>query len=271
MAWLEYAPDIKEVVSEIRNGDSSNEINSTSLQYLLKYIDRTVSTINPAVSHDGSNVADAPLPKTNPHICNKPFLEIEDLHEDLTDLIATCQRHTHCSAAYCLRTQNGVQACWFGYPKELQAETVIRINAGGELELMTACNDGLISYNPAQISFWRGNVDMQFILTLRRVIEYIVKCACKCEPQSQTMNEVFANIVRNLKDESNFLKVVQKLLINSVGERDYSAQETCHLLLQLPLVKSTRDIIVLSLDGSRQVEEQLQEVSRATMPSVLDH
>ena len=66
--------------------------------------------------------------------------------------------------------------------------------------------------------------------------------------------------------------MVQKLLINSVGERDFSAQETCHLLLQLPLVKSTRDYTILSLDGSRQVEERPEEDGvRATTPSILDH
>ena len=79
--------------------------------------------------------------------------------------------------------------------------------------------------------------------------------------------------MRNLKDDSTALQVVQKLLMNSVGERDFSAQETCHLLLQLPLVKSTRDYVILSLDGSRQVQEEQAEDStnRATAPSILDH
>ena len=83
------------------------------------------------------------------------------------------------------------------------------------------------------------------------------------------MKEVYNNIVRNLDDNS---LVAQKLLTNTVAERDFTAQETCHLL-QLPLVKSTRDHVVLSLDGSRQVqEEQPQDTtSRATAPSILDH
>ncbi len=85
------------------------------------------------------------------------------------------------------------------------------------------------------------------------------------------MKEVYSNIVRSLKDDSTSLKVVQKLLINSVGEIDDSAQETCHLLLQLPLTKSTRDITILSLDGSRKVEEQPDQDTRATAPSILDH
>ena len=122
-----------------------------------------------------------------------------------------------------------------------------------ELELITARNDGLInSHNSLQLSSWRGNVDMQFCISKRKVMEYITKYATKCEPRSQTRC-ILTNIVRDL---STSLKVVQKLLINSVGERDFSAQ---HLLLQLPLVKSTRDYIILSLDGSRLVEERPED------------
>ncbi len=35
-----------------------------------------VTTINPAVLPDGSNVSVAPLPKTNPHVSNKPYSEV---------------------------------------------------------------------------------------------------------------------------------------------------------------------------------------------------
>ena len=265
VAWLEDAPDVEKVLV---SGDPSSQ------QELVRYIDKTVTTINPAVLPDGSNVSDAPLPKTNPHVCNKPYSEVEDHHQVLCDLIATCQRHTRCSAAYCLKTKNGVQQCRFGYPKPLQPETVIvrEEEDNQEPTLVTSRSDGLVnSYNPVQLSAWRANVDMQYCVSKCKVIEYITKYATKCEPRSQTMKEVYSNIVRTLKDDSSALKVVQKLLINSVG-RDFSAQETCHLLLQLPLVKSTTDYTILSLDGSRQVEEQPEDsTSRATAPSILDH
>ena len=103
VAWLEDAPDVEKVLSSAVEDPSI-------VQDLIRYIDKTVTTMNPAaaVLPDGSNVSDAPLPKTNPHICNKPYSEVEDHHQDLNDLIATCQRHTHCSAAYCLRTRDGV-------------------------------------------------------------------------------------------------------------------------------------------------------------------
>ena len=81
----------------------------------------------------------------------------------------------------------------------------------------------------------------------------------KSEPHSQPLKEIFVTIVRTLKEDSSSLKAVQKFLINSVGERDFSAQETCHLLLQLLMFKTSRDFVVLSLDGSRAVGEHLDE------------
>ena len=269
VAWLQGAPDVQTVLSQTAASTECTGAISNSeqpVQEILEYVDRIVSTTNPAVLPDGSNVADAPLPKTNPHICSKPYSEVADYHQDLSDLIATCQRHSRCSAAYCLRTTHGVQKCRFGYPKPLQPQTSLVVESTSDNDeenqgpvLLTARNDGLInSFNPVQLSAWRANVDMQYCVSRRRVIEYVTKYATKSEPRSVPLREVYANIVRSLRDDSTSLKAVQKLLINSVGDRDYSAQETCHLLLQLPLICSSRDFTVLSLDGSRQVQNQVQ-------------
>ena len=110
---------------------------------------------------------------------------------------------------------------------------------------------------------------MKYIVSRQKVLEYCAKYATKSEPRSQLMREIFEKIVNSLKDGNTSLTVVQRLLINSTGERDYSAQETCHLLLQLPMFKASRDFIILSLDGSRIVD--FQEGQQATLLSVLDH
>ena len=83
------------------------------VENVTSYADRIVSTINPAISMDGSNAENAPLPQTKPHVCNKPYSEVEDIKMDLIVLIATCQRHTRCSPAYCLKKKKGVQECRF--------------------------------------------------------------------------------------------------------------------------------------------------------------
>ena len=126
-----------------------------------------VTTLNPAILPDGSNADDAPTPKTNPHICNKPYDRIEDFNQDLADLVATCQRHTRCSAAYCLCTRDGQQKCRFGYPKPLQPETT-HVIEDGEPELLTARNDGLVnSFSPAQLSAWhtKGTCSIVYLAT----------------------------------------------------------------------------------------------------------
>ena len=122
-----------------------------------------------------------------------------------------------------------------------------------------------------QLSAWRANVDMRYCVSHRKVIEYCAKYATKSEPRSQPLKEIFAAIVRSLKEDSSPLKAVQKFLINSVGERDFSAQETCHLLLQLLMFKASHDFFVLIQDGSRAVDEHLNEDQPATVLSALDH
>ena len=137
------------------------------------------------------------------------------------------------------------QKCRFGYPKPLQPKTAF-VTEDNDPVLLTARNDSLInSFNPVQR---RANVDMQYCVSRHKVIEYCAKYATKSEPRSQPLKEIFATIVRSLKENNSSLKAMQKLLINSVDERDFSTQETCHLLFQLPMFKASRNFVVLSLE-----------------------
>ncbi len=152
----------------------------------------------------------------------------------------------------------------------MQPNTTILID--DQPTLFTARNDGMVNrYNPIQLSGWHANVDMQYIVSRQKVVDYCTKYVTKSELQSQSLKDIFTNIVRGLKDGSWSLKGLQKLLVNSVGSRDYSAQKTCHLLLQLPMYKASRYFIVLSLDCSPLVQHNLDQQDTATTPSILDH
>ena len=99
-------------------------------------------------------------------ICNKVYNEVTDFRQDLIDLVAS-QQHSRCLTAYCLRTYNGQQVCRFHYPKDLQLDTSIAIDETPTL--LTACNDDLVnSYNAVQLSAWRANVDMQYIISRKK-------------------------------------------------------------------------------------------------------
>ncbi len=113
-------------------------------------------------------------------------------------------------------------------------------------------------------------MDTQYVVSRQKVTKYVTKYATKSEPRSTALQEVYRNIMKSVDDDGTPLKVVQKLLTSTVGERDFSNQETCHLLLMLPMVKSSRDFVVVSLDGSREVDDNLEEDKPVTLESQLD-
>ena len=128
----------------------------------------------------------------------------------------------------------------------------------GDVGLQTTRNDPLInSFNCIQLSGWRANVDMQYCVSRQKVIAYCAKYVTKCEHRSQSLKDVYATIVRELRDDDKSLKAVQKLLISTTAEQ---AQETCHLLLMLPMYMASLTVI-LSLDGSRQVRNNWRKAS----------
>ena len=97
LAWLSDAPVIEQGLIQ----------ESSKMHEITRYVNNAASTINPAIHENGSNALDAPLPQLDPHVCNKSFAEIENYEKELKELIATCQRHTHCSPSYCSKTKHG--------------------------------------------------------------------------------------------------------------------------------------------------------------------
>lgn len=57
--------------------------------------------------------------------------------------------------------------------------------------------------------------------------------------------------------------------MKSLGQRDFSAQETMHHLLSLKLVSSSFNVIPISLNGSRKIKTNSVEGDVATNDSLL--
>jgi hypothetical protein len=198
---------------------------------VISYLDSIVTTINPGLN--------AAIPKRHP--CQKGREEIVDDIKDYIELTNKLQRHTICSESYCIRSNsNGQQVCRFGYPKDIYDHTFIREDNHGQPELVTARNDPYINpHNRLQLQGWRANVDIKPVLSIHAAIQYISKYASKAEPKSAAFTEIFNQILSNSNPEENSLGSIQKLLLNSIAERDISAQETCHLLMGIPLYHSS--------------------------------
>src|SRR3954453_3230058 len=206
---------------------------------VIRYINSIVTTIN--------SEGNAARPEC--HLCQKSSEEIDDSSQDYIELINKLQRHTICNPSYCIRVSRGQQICRFGFPKECSNHTVISDDKHGQPELISKRNDPYInSHNRMQLQGWRANVDLKPVLSIHAALQYISKYASKSEPRSAAFSEIFNQIRKNSKPEATSLMSIQKLLLNSVAERDISAQEPCHPILGIPLYHSSRVLVTLNIN-----------------------
>lgn len=101
-------------------------------------------------------------------------------------------------------------------------------------------------------------------------IEYLSKYAAKGEPKSPMLTETFDVVLKNT-DNSDAQKTLKKIAMRTLGQRDFSAQETMHLLLSLKLYSTTFNVLPVSLYGSRRVNPNQHSASApCTKDSLLD-
>lgn len=121
-----------------------------------------------------------------------------------------------------------------------------------------------------QLQGWRGNCDIQVIIDYHACIEYLCKYDAKGEPRSPMLKDTFNAIMKNVKPDSNPQKAMKKVLIRTFGDRDFSAQETMHLLLSLKLHSTSFRVLPVNLNGSRRVEVNVVDTELCTKNSLLD-
>ena len=244
---------------------------------ICNYVDSIVTAMNPSPPINEEWV------KPDFHPCKRRFNDIppSEFEEDYADLANLVQRHTLCNSAYCLRKGKGdntVQYCRFKFPFETCESTHIEYEeihtknqqVAFRPKIVLKRNDPRINrHQRLQLQSWRANIDIQPIIDHNACLEYIAKYASKAEKLSTVVRDAFVNVIGNLKTTDSTHKVIRKLMIKAVGERDFSAQEVMHHILSLKLLSSSFQVISTSLDGSRKVTIKNDNVE--TKPSTLDN
>lgn len=204
-----------------------------------------------------------------------------DSDTDYVDLLNTVQRHTHCSSNYCLRKrQSESDLKWrFNFPFEPSMTTKLEFepihskdkNCQYKVKVTTKRNDPrLNNHQRVQLQGWRANCDIQVVIDYHACLEYLTKYASKGEPRSTVMKTAFNSIVHNCNSESSPTKLIKKVIMKSLGQRDFSAQETMHHLLSLKLVSSSFNVVPISLDSSCKIKANAANEDVATNNSLLD-
>ena len=191
--WLQGAPNVDEI-----SVDDADAVRSA-----IEYFDGLVSAIHPNVNY----------PPTHVHPCQVKYLDVTDPGGDLASLLHRVQRHTQCTTRYCLRVRRGDSEarCRFNFPQPMEAQSSIVKDDKGRLEFRCARNDELLNrYNAFIMSRWRANMDIQPIISMSKVTQYIAKYAAKAEPRSEQYDELLGNIIdKEVAEEGG-----KKLFIN---------------------------------------------------------
>ena len=128
----------------------------------------------------------------------------------------------------------------------------------------------LNNHQKLELQGWRANCDIQVVIDHYACVEYLTKYAAKGEPRSPMLTQAFNSIVQNLDSNTDPRRAIKKVVMKSLGERDYAAQETMHHLLSLKLHSSSSKGMPVSLNGSRRVRDTTEEGESCTDYSLLD-
>jgi ATP-dependent DNA helicase PIF1 len=90
-----------------------------------------------------------------------------------------------------------------------------------------------------------ANTDIQPPTNLEAVLSYIAKYVSKPEKSSDLYLEMQVRILPYVNDQAPLLSFISKMLNKVIAERDWSAQEVSHILLQLPVQISSRAVVSL--------------------------
>lgn len=117
---------------------------------------------------------------------------------------------------------------------------------------------------------WRANWNIQEVIDHYACIEYLTKCAAKGDQSTPILKAAFTTILNNAPSNSNPHRAIKQIVMKTLGERDYAAQETMHHLLSLKLHSSSLTVIPVSLNGSHRFQISVEERQLRCSNSLLD-
>ena len=115
------------------------------------------------------------------------------------------------------------------------------------------------NYNPACLKAWRANMDVQYVLDVYACAMYIVSYISKAQ---KGMSELLQKACAEAKEGNSTIKQqvrdIGNKFLNSV---EISAQEAVYIILQLPMRKSSREVIFVNTSPPGERVELLKPMS----------
>lgn len=198
------------------------------------------------------------------------YSDVQDHESGYANIVNCCQRHTR-HGPQCIRKNKTTkqEECRFKFPFPLQDTNTCLTKESGSWEIKTERNDPLVNRHNRYITeHWRANTDVQCIVSLSAVLNYIAKYATKGEPRSKAIEELLNDALS--KGDDKAVTAIQNLFIRTCSERDYSAQETFHIVMGWPLYHSSRSFVKVNVDNEQWMTIDQSNDDDRSSKSVLD-
>lgn len=183
--------------------------------------------------------------------CSKNFSEIivnTDILQDLNDMLNFVQKHTK-HGPHCLKkNKNNIVSCRFRYPKAVTTHSSFSVDENNEIYEPSRNDESMGKYNPYVTSIWRANTDISPVTNSKTASRYIGKYAGKGEIASKPYLSIM-NALVNDPTITCTKKMMKKFFIGTLGDRDYSAQEVVHILMDWPLYRYSRSFVTINLSN----------------------
>src|SRR5436309_372153 len=183
------------------------------------------------------------------HPSSLPYEQQQNSKDFLNACLNWFQRHSRCTESYCLRKKKGtsIKSCQFRFLQLVQDAASLTTDLNPTyLTFAPQRNDPLLNPYMATITIgWLANTDVNPPTSSKAVINYIAKYCSKAEKKSETYSDLLRQILPRLNERTPLFSLASKLMNKFIGERDWSAQEVCHILLGLPLQEGSRQVISL--------------------------
>jgi ATP-dependent DNA helicase PIF1 len=198
----------------------------------------------------------------------------------LSDIVNRVQRHK-CSEAYCLRRRrhdgggwSEEKYCRFYFPRPSHDEAIVTHDFNPQYLIFDGSRNDttLNNYNRVLALGWRANHDISPCTDLHAVIAYIAKYVSKTEVKTQSFQDIAKEILPKVTSRRPLVSFAAKIMNKALAERDWSAMEVSHLLLNLPLQEGSRTVrpvdcrphdgqasTVIHDDGSIQTSKSLHQ------------
>lgn len=214
---------------------------------------------------------DQSMPLSNP--CQRRLADVplEDRLTDFCQILNRVQRHLKHTPGYCLRKpeSGGAAVSRFKFPFPLVTSSQIT-KTDGKWIFSPKRNDGLLNErNPFISQLWRANTDIQPVMSKQDVVNYVAKYASKAETKSAAFDDTLTNILATstgVPEDAPTKKIIRKLLISSVAERNHSAQEVWHNLMSYDMYHAGRECVSITIKNDewasfRVTSEQVRGIS----------